>query len=342
MERPGRRSAPAGHHLVLLALSALVVASAGWICTSAAMAASDAGPVFGLRPGLAGETTLANGHFDYALPSGGHIADRIEAVNLSSDAITLNMNSTNLLVSKSGAAGPAQPGDPPTGATSWIHLDRSTLVIPPGAVLTDPFTVSVPADTPPGDYLSALVGSLAGGPTTPGGLTIETRVALIVKVTVQGALHPSVSAGPLVHHRSGGIEHFAVTVTNHGNVVVDLAGSMTLPGGRTVPLDPQGLYVIPGGHATLTADWRQLPSLADAKVVAHLTATLDGNRIASITRTTSILFLPWRLLSGAALMVGAISAISLLGRSRLRTWRLRRREERAIIAAHRARSSTSI
>lgn len=294
--------------------------------------------MFGLRPALAGQTTLANGHFAYALPPNRRIADRVQAINFTADAITLDMYPANLMVSRSGATGPGQPGDQPTGATGWIRLARTTLVVPPRGVLADPFTVAVPPRTPPGDYLSTVVASLAGGPTTPGGLSVETRVALIVKVTVPGTVHVAISAGPLTHHRRGGTEHFELAVTNRGNVVVDLTGILDLPGGTTPPFGPQGLYVIPGGSATLTADWSNLPTLTRAKVVAHLTATLDGTRVASITRSVSILFLPWRLLAGAGVLAAVVAAVPVFGRVRLRAWRRRRREERAIIAAHRART----
>ena len=303
------------------------------------VAASGGEAVFGLRPGLAGHTTLTGGHFTYSLPAGGRMTDRLQAVNFSSNAITLDMYRANLDMSGSGGTGPGQPADPPVGATSWIRLARSTLVMPPGTALTDPFTVAVPPHTPPGDYLSALVGSLAGGPVTPGGLTEQARVALIVKVTVAGTVRTALSAGPLVHHRRGGAEQFEVTVENQGNVVVDLAGTLSLPGHTTTALDPQGLYVIPGGHATLTADWRHLPSLSDATATARITATLDGHQVASFTRRASILFVPWRLVGGGAALVILLVPMSLLGRSRLRSWRRRRREDRAILAAYRTSGS---
>lgn len=305
----------------------------------AASAASGGGPVFGLRPAMGGLTTLDHGHFAYALPPAAHIADTMQAVNLSANTITLDMYAANLVVTAS-ALSPGQAGDPPKGATSWIRLARSTMVIPATGEAPDPFTVTIPAKTPPGDYFAAVVASLAGTQRTADGLSVQTRVALIVKVTVTGAVHPSLAAGALTHHRRGGAEQFSIDVVNRGNVVLDVGGTLDLPGNQNVTFDPRGLYVIPGGRATLTAEWRNLPMLSDSQLTARLVATLNDHQVATITRTTTIRFVPWVLFIVAAGSAALLFVVPVLGRSRLRAWRLRRREERAVIAAYRARGST--
>src|SRR5436305_11685651 len=117
----------------LAVAAAAMVALPAWSGFGVAAAAGDDGPsaVYGMRPALAGTTTLSGGHFSYALPAGGHVDDGVEVINFSPGPLTVNVYAANVAATAEGGLAPAQPGQPATGATSWLTLKPATLTVVP-------------------------------------------------------------------------------------------------------------------------------------------------------------------------------------------------------------------
>ncbi len=310
-----------------------------WSAIGVAANADQLQPLYGMRPILEGHTTLSGGHFSYALPAGTQFSDAVEVVNFSPGPLIVDLYPANL-VTTLGAPSPGQPGQPPTGATPWISISRATLNLAPNSTTDDRFTIAIPAGVAPGDYFAAVVGVLAGGPREAGGLVLETRVALIVQVTIPGRVEPGIRLGPLKADRHGNSEVLSVQVTNVGNTLTNLSGEVdihTTFGHRNVALGPIDTYVIPGGHTVLTGRWRGLPFVGQAHLAAAVTAAPPGRPVTLLhTATVHAWLIPWRLVA----VVAGLGVILLASRRRLRAWRTRRSDERQVVSAYRASQRT--
>ncbi|MFE5717936.1 hypothetical protein [Streptomyces erythrochromogenes] len=185
-------------------------------------------------------------------------------------------------------------------------------------------------------YLGSLVTALRT-PAVSGGVNTETRIARLVELTVPGTADLQVSLSELEHRPASGGEEFTVTVRNTGNVLCTLAGTLNITGGgsaRTVPLTPTGIYVIPGGSATITGRLADLPALGRRAVTASMTASVPGGAAKTVdSNTVRLSYFPWLT---AALTVGGLVALGLLlviTRKRRRAWLRRRTEERTALRA---------
>jgi hypothetical protein len=294
-----------------------------------------------MRPALAGKTTLTHGHFNYALTAGTSIADGVDVVNFTPAPLNVQMYRADLNPVAGGGLAPGQRSDRPAGATGWISLTQADMTVPPIHDQVDAFRVTVPRYTPPGNYLAAIVGSRTGSSSVDGGgVTLQTRVALEVEITVVGRLRTGLLVKAVKSHRSGHAEHFTVDVTNSGNTVVTLSGIVSVHAGghpQQVPLGPSAIYVIPGGTAQLTGLWTKLPLFGTARVSASVTALVNNDSAGTYkSPTVSLLFIPWLDVSliGGGLVIVVLALV--LTRRRRNAWLARRAEERQVIKDYRA------
>ncbi|MFB7936731.1 hypothetical protein [Streptomyces sp. NPDC056049] len=295
-----------------------------------------AGAPFGVRAGLYGLTTLTGGHFGYALKSGARIEDSAVIYNESDKARTFHVYGADVGNATGGGLAPAQEGQRMRAVGAWLKLEsEATVTVPPKSSATVRFSLTVPAGTPPGGYLGSLVTALRT-PAVSGGVNTETRIARLVELTVPGTADLQVSLSELEHRPAGDGEEFTVTVRNTGNVLYTFAGTLNITGGgaRTVPLAPGGIYVIPGGSATVTGRLADLPAFGRLAVTASVTATVPGGAARTVTSdTVRLSFFPWLV---AALAVGGLLALLLLlfvTRERRRAWLRRRAAERTALRA---------
>ncbi|MFJ6411126.1 hypothetical protein ACIQK9_36985 [Streptomyces hydrogenans] len=298
---------------------------------------SASGAPFGVQAGLYGLTTLTGGHFGYALKAGARIEDSAVIYNDSDEARTFHVYGADVSNATGGGLTPAQEGQQMRAVGAWLKLDsKDTVTVRPKSTATVRFSLTVPVGTPPGSYLGSLVTALRT-PAVSGGVNTETRIARLVELTVPGTADLQVSLTELEHRPAGDGEEFTVTVHNTGNVLYTFAGTLSITGGgsaRTVPLTPTGIYVIPGGSATLTGRVADLPALGRLAVTASVTATVPGGATKTVdSNTVRLSFFPWLI---AALTVAGLLAVGLLlflTRGRWRAWLRRRAEERAALRA---------
>ncbi len=307
---------------------------------STAAASSQGRPVFGIHPVLLGHTTLHGNHFAYALAAGSAVTDGIVLSNFTPNALTLTVYPADLLQAAGGSVAPAQP-DPQHGVGAWLRVARGSVTVPGFGEVTDPFRLVVPRGTVPGQYFGAVVASRNAG-VTAAGLTVQTRAALIVQVTVPGRIRVALSLSRPVASLTGSAAVVSTTVVNHGTVLVNLArATLTLRrDGRTatIPLTPRGLYVLPGGKATLTAVYRPLPWFGTLEITAAADATVNGRDTGRYHSPTLLLrFVPWQTVGLAAAGVAALGLITVFGRHGMSRWWADRREERRVVSDLRRR-----
>ncbi|MFB6560806.1 hypothetical protein ACFCYH_18345 [Streptomyces sp. NPDC056400] len=298
---------------------------------------SAAGAPFGVQAGLYGLTTLTGGHFGYALKAGARIEDSAVIYNESDEARTFHVYGADVANAAGGGLAPAQEGQQMRAVGAWLKLDsEATVTVQPKSNATVRFSLAVPDGTPPGSYLGSLVTALRT-PAVNGGVNTETRIARLVELTVPGTADLQVSLTELEHRPASGGEEFTVTVRNTGNVLYTLAGTLNITGGgstRTVPLTPTGIYVIPGGSATITGRLADLPALGRRAVTASVTATVPGGAAKTVdSNTVRLSYFPWLITTLTACGLLALGLLLVVTRKRRRAWLRRRTEERTALRA---------
>lgn len=210
------------HRLLPVLCAALVLASSAGAATS--------GPVFGLR--AAGNPKT--GYFVYPLSPGATRTGAVVVSNVGTAAGTAH------LFTADGTTGPTtgavyKTNTAPTASGTWTTLSETSLRLQPGQHRTVPFTVHVPADAKPGQWVAGIAVEAKNKVATqkPGEkahVQIKIRELTIVAVQVNVA-GPPVSAFTIGNVTTGGANGFQkvfVHIANVGNLLAKPTGVVTI------------------------------------------------------------------------------------------------------------------
>lgn len=210
---------------------------------------------------------------------------------------------------------------------SWFEPAQSVVTVPADSEARVPFTIAVPADTPPGDYGGAVLSSLDTG--SDAGARVVARVGVRTYLRVTGDLVPSVAVDEVEVARSApwwneltGDLTFRARVTNTGNTRVRIAAdarSSSALGTRDGALTATATELWPGDTATVSGEIDGASSLvtADALVAVH-PAVVDGDTataLPDVTAGTRLVVVPWTL---AGLVLVAVAAVLVTRHARAR------------------------
>ena len=307
-------ASPAGA-LAALLLTVLAVAAGG----GAAQAVDDG--AIGIRP--AHESAFL--HLRAA--PGQTISNEAVVSNHTTSPVTLLDYPVDAHGSATGTFAMDAQNDARTGVGAWVRLQGERLVVPAGRDVPLPFTLHVPAATPPGDYAGALIiqappviGKTAVHDGTAVRLNVVQRQGLRIYLHVDGTAVKSLTAGPLRWSDGPGSgTDFSLQVTNTGNTVLHPAADLAIASriGTDTRLRfsaPQEL--LPGDRVTLHADLHHRAAVQ----VGTATATV---RSEAGTRSVTATFvaLPWAPIAGCGALV---LLVLVLGALRRRARRARR------------------
>lgn len=256
------------------------------------------GSSFGIRAGQHGRTTLEEDHFAYDVPAGTSVSDSIIVINHTDRPLQLRLYPADLVAAEGGGFAPAQADAANKGVGIWATLERSTIDLAPSQSGEVSFRIEVPSAATPGEYPGAIVASTVA-PKGQSGLAVETRAALIARVRVPGRLAPALELSPLTSRLGEDNQRtFSVTVTNPGNVMLEVPGEVQIESGgnqvERLALAPHDTYVIPGGSTTLTALWVDPPPFGRFVAQAVIEGRLDGRTIDTYRSSLlTITVIPW-------------------------------------------------
>lgn len=201
------------------------------VAPTAAQAAAKA-PVFGLR--AVGSPKL--GYFVYSLAPGAVRHGAVIVSNVGTGGGTVKLYSSD------GTTGPTtgtvyQTSQKPTSTGAWVSLGRSSLTLPPGGHRTVPFTVRVPANAKPGQWVAGIVAETSQkvARQKPGSkahvqIRIRNLTIIAVQVNVPGKRVSAFTIGRVTTGGSRGFQKVFVQVANVGNVLVKPHGQVTIYG----------------------------------------------------------------------------------------------------------------
>ncbi|ROO84253.1 uncharacterized protein DUF916 [Actinocorallia herbida] len=169
-------------------------------------------------------------NYAYSLDPGGRVEDGLVIVNPGSTPLTLAVYTADAFTAGDGLLDLAGRDEAAEGIGAWARSAVSEVTVPPDASAEVPFTLDVPDDAAPGDYLGGIVAS----PTPSGGA--EQRRGVRIRLRVGGPLEPGLSVTDLDVRYSGG-SPFAkgdavvtYTIRNTGNAIVSARQKVSLAG----------------------------------------------------------------------------------------------------------------
>lgn len=200
-------------------------------------------PVFVLEPvdqsgsyftveGDAGSTTTLT----VALGNAGE--DPVSARTYAADAYTL----------VNGGFGINDETAPTTAPTTWLDYPAETLDLKPAQKVERDFTVTIPDDAKPGQYITGIVLQTAE-PIAIGdsGMLRQTIAkAVAVLITVPGPVEPKLEIGQVSLKQSANANALQIEIQNAGNVLLKPSGTVTMTSGDeqilTAPVEMGSVY----------------------------------------------------------------------------------------------------
>ena len=197
-----------------LGLLGLMLALAGAGLPAAALAETGAVRLV-LQP-----SGQSGAYFDLVMQPGElrHLA--VDVGNDGSAAILARTYAADVYSIVNGGFGARLRDEASTATTRWLTYAPETLHLSPGERTTRPISVSVPLDTPPGEYVTSIVLENDQPVVTGDAAAMDQviRQAVAVIVTIAGSRDPRLSIGDAGHRVVAGRSVIAVAIDNPGNV----------------------------------------------------------------------------------------------------------------------------
>lgn len=184
---------------------------------------------FGLRP-----EDQSIGYFQYSLRPGESVVDAVLAVNASDDDLALMVSVVAGHTALTG--GVAFPGEA-DGPAKWIDLpDEGVVNLQAGQVQRLPFTITVPVDAEPGEYVAGFLSTPANPPLQDGvqggsrtiSVNVIPQMGVSIIITVPGPQKCDVQIHSIAEEIDKGRWQLVVTMENLGNIHFKGSGQFLL------------------------------------------------------------------------------------------------------------------
>nr|WTB31697.1 DUF916 domain-containing protein [Streptomyces sp. NBC_00830] len=273
-------------------------------------------------------------NYSYTLNPAGKLKDGLVVVNHDTTPLHLAVYAADGFTTDQGQLDLVAKDAKSTQVGAWVHTDRPDVTVRPGESVEVPFTVNLPDNVAPGDYMGGIVTSL----TQTG--QADRRLGIRIRLRVGGQLRPSLSVEDLHVHYSGTPNPFGkgdatvtYTIHNTGNAIltahqtVSISGPFGRLGVRAGQLDdlPQ---LLPGDTWKVSVPVHGVaPALRLTGTVALVPLLTDAAGsvapLADVETTTHAWTIPWALLLLLLLVVLCGLVVGLASRRRRRQAELR-------------------
>jgi hypothetical protein len=318
-DRRARRHPPSGLAAVVLAILLIGFTGLG------AVLAADTPIKLALLP-----VGQKGSFFDLTMRAGEERTLQVDIANDGGGAIAARTYAADVYTIINGGFGASLRDQPRTGTTTWVFYPTSVVSLGAGERTRRSFTIAVPRDAGPGEYITSLVLEnnqpiLGAGAV---GLSQIVRQAVAVVVTVPGLRSPQLAIGSATHQVLAGRSIVRVAVQNPGNVrlkpsvgfsLIDAAGSLVSQ--TTMQMDtfyartntfvefPIATLLAPGTYTVRLRLDAPPGAHADAAIVLIVTGTPAVVSGAVLPDVIAEALGPWRAI---AVVAGALIAIGLV------------------------------
>jgi hypothetical protein len=244
-------------------------------------------------------------NYTYALDPGGQLADGLVINNPGTAPLKLAVYAADAFTTDAGQVDLVTKDARSTGIGAWVRPAQSEVIVPPGKSASVPFTLDLPADAAPGDYLGGIVTSLTQKGTGDGGV-VDRRLGLRIRLRVGGDLKPRLAVENLQLHYPGnpfskGDATVTYTIHNTGNAILTArqTAAVSSPFGwlqvaaEQLADSPQ---LLPGGTWKVTAKVKGVaPAFRPTTTVTLIPLLTDaaGSTAPLAKTTTRAWTIPW-------------------------------------------------
>ncbi|RYJ30644.1 hypothetical protein CU044_0987 [Streptomyces sp. L-9-10] len=186
--------------------------------------------------------TAANGYGDdrssysYTVNPGGQVKDAMVVANRSKSPLELTVYAADGFTTDTGQLDLLTKDKKSRGIGAWAHAGRDSVVIKPGESAEVPFTVRVPGNATPGDYVGGILTSLKQADEAEG-INVDRRLGIRLKLRVSGELKPKLAVEDLHVDYTGSANPFAkgdatvtYTIHNTGNALLSARQTVSVSG----------------------------------------------------------------------------------------------------------------
>jgi hypothetical protein len=154
----------------------------------------------------------------------------VDLVDDSREAVAALTYAADVYTIVNGGFGVALRDQPATGTTTWLDYRTEVVQLQPAKTLRRDFTVSVPENAGPGDYITGLVVENQNPIAGSGGVALNqiVRHVLAVAIAIPGPRHPALHISSAAHLLVAGRSVVAIAVENSGNSQLKPAGDFHL------------------------------------------------------------------------------------------------------------------
>ena len=172
----------------------------------------------------------AGSYFDLTMRPGETRTLEVEISNNGDADITARTYAADVYTIINGGFGGRLRDEPASGTTRWLDYESDLLDLAPGERSQRSFTVTVPLESGPGEYITSLILENEQPIEMEGivGADQVVRQAVGVLVTVPGERSPHLEIGQASHSVVAGRSVVAVAVENSGNVRLKPLVDLTL------------------------------------------------------------------------------------------------------------------
>ena len=341
------RSTPAAPIRIMLAAILVFAALAG----AGPAVAAEGDVTWGVRTGST-DQAVSRQNFSYdAVDPGAIVADSLVISNHDAQPLELDVYAADGFTTTSGQLDLVTKDTASVALGAWVVAESSHVTIAAGASVDVPFTLTVPADATPGDYVGGIVTSLST-PSEEQGISVDRRLGIRIHLRVSGELTPALAIEDLKVAYSGtlnplgsGDATISYTVHNTGNVRLAAGARVSLSGPFGLALsEVDGVDAVPelmpGETWTVTADvadvipafWITAIAELTPQIVTTSTGAADtGLTVEPVQSSAGTWAVPWTLLALVLLLAASVVLAVLLLRRRRR--RQKEREEKRVADA---------
>jgi hypothetical protein len=238
-------------------------------------------PQLGIRP-----IEFAGDFFIVTLNPGERVDLAVELANFGSSMTCALTYAADVGTLINGGMDVQSADAPKSGATEWLEYPSETLVLEPRQTVRRSVGVSVPADTEPGQYTTALVVQTANSVSVAGsaGMRQILREAIAVAIEVPGPQQPALTVGDVSYRALPPLAYLRTALENTGNVRLKPAGELALATADGTPVtsaeiamdtvfpDTETFIEVPLLQALVPGDYVVSLALADPTLGASVQA----------------------------------------------------------------------
>jgi hypothetical protein len=168
--------------------------------------------------------------FEFTADPGSTTDLSVEFSNQYTEPLTLRSFVSDAFTLTNGGLGVSDEGINTQAPTPWIDYPAETYELAPGEARDVDFTVEIPADAAPGNYVSVLVLQTAEPVPVEGTQLFDQiiRKAIAIDITVPGEETPAFTIGDVVYASGPNVPSLSIGIANTGNQRLRPAGAVSI------------------------------------------------------------------------------------------------------------------